>query len=99
MASDARAGLRVLPDVWGQPDLLLLDPPRNGAGGKVMRAIGRFGTDRIVYVSCGPKSLAADLVWLLDFGYEVVEVQPIDQFPHTAHLENIVLLKKKELKD
>lgn len=95
MASDARTGMKALPEVWGQPDLLLLDPPRNGAGGKVMRAIGRLGTDRIVYVSCGPKSLASDLVWLMDYGYGIVEVQPIDQFPHTAHLETIVLLQKK----
>jgi len=94
MASDARLGMKELPEVWGQPDLLLLDPPRNGAGGKVMRAIGRLGTDRIVYVSCGPKSLATDLVWLKDFGYEVVEVQPIDQFPHTAHVETVVLMSR-----
>lgn len=94
MASDARWGMKELPELWGQPDLLLLDPPRNGAGGKVMRAIGRLATDRIVYVSCGPKSLASDLIWLTEFGYEVIEVQPVDQFPHTAHLETIVLLKK-----
>ena len=95
MTSDARSGLKLLPEVWGMPDLLLLDPPRSGAGGKVMRAIGRFGTEKIVYVSCFPQSLAQDLVWLRDFGYRIVEVQPIDQFPHTNHVECVVLMENK----
>lgn len=95
MTSDARSGLKELRDVWGHPDLLLLDPPRSGAGGKVMRSIGRYGTDKIVYVSCAPKSLAEDLVWLRDFGYELVTVQPVDQFPHTTHVETVCLLERK----
>ncbi|MGO4942844.1 23S rRNA (uracil(1939)-C(5))-methyltransferase RlmD [Ruoffia tabacinasalis] len=94
MASDARRGMKELPEIWGQPDLLLLDPPRSGAGGKVMRSIGRLGTDKVIYVSCNPKSLAEDLVWLRDFGYELKTVQPIDQFPHTPHVETIVLMQK-----
>lgn len=94
MVSDARKGLVELKETWGQPDMLLLDPPRSGAGGKVMRSIGRFGTDKIVYVSCSPKSLAEDLVWLRDFGYELVTVQPVDQFPHTAHVECVVLMSR-----
>ena len=94
MASDARRGMKELPEIWGQPDLLLLDPPRSGAGGKVMRSIGRLGTDKVVYVSCNPKSLAEDLVWLRDFGYELKTVQPIDQFPHTPHVECVVLIEK-----
>ncbi len=94
MTSDARTGLKELRDVWGQPDMLLLDPPRSGAGGKVMRSIGRYGTDKIVYVSCAPKSLAEDLVWLREFGYELVTVQPVDQFPHTTHVECVVLMEK-----
>ena len=94
MTSDARSGLPKLQEVWGKPDILLLDPPRSGAGGKVMRSIGRFGTDKIIYVSCAPKSLAQDLVSLLDFGYEVQVVQPVDQFPHTAHVETVVLMSR-----
>lgn len=94
MTSDARNGLIQLNDVWGHPDLLLLDPPRSGAGGKVMRSIGRFGTDKVVYVSCSPKSLANDLVWLKDYGYELILVQPVDQFPHTTHVETVVLMSK-----
>lgn len=90
--NDARTGLKTLKEDWGTPDLLLLNPPRSGAGGKVMRAIGRFGTEKIIYVSCSPKSLAEDLVSLRDFGYELVEVVPVDQFPHTNHVECVVLL-------
>ena len=94
MTSDARQGLIDLNDVWGHPDLLVLDPPRSGAGGKVMRSIGRFGTDKVVYISCSPKSLAEDLTWLRDFGYELITVQPVDQFPHTTHVETVVLLSR-----
>ncbi|WP_159634230.1 23S rRNA (uracil(1939)-C(5))-methyltransferase RlmD [Erysipelothrix anatis] len=96
MTSDARSGLPKLKEEWGQPDILLLDPPRSGAGGKVMRSIGRFGTDKVIYVSCAPKSLAQDIKSLRDFGYELVSVQPVDQFPHTAHVETVVLLQKKQ---
>lgn len=94
VAIDARQGMKDLPDTWGRPDLLLLDPPRSGAGGKVMRAIGRLGTEKVVYVSCNPKTMAEDMVWLRDFGYELKVVQPIDQFPHTPHVECIVLMEK-----
>ncbi len=94
MTSDARSGLLKLKEEWGLPDLLLLDPPRSGAGGKVMRSIGRFGTDKIIYVSCSPKSLAEDLVWLRQFNYELVSVQPVDQFPHTTHVECVVLMSR-----
>ena len=92
IVSDARKGLLDLKDTWGLPDLLVLDPPRSGAGGKVMRSIGRFGTDKVVYVSCSPKSLAEDLVWLEKFGYQLITVQPVDQFPHTTHVECVALM-------
>ncbi|CAM4328537.1 23S rRNA (uracil(1939)-C(5))-methyltransferase RlmD [Erysipelothrix inopinata] len=97
MTSDARSGLPKLKEEWGHPDILLLDPPRSGAGGKVMRSIGRFATDKIIYVSCAPRSLAEDLVWLKEFGYNIVTVQPVDQFPHTAHVETVVLLSKNNM--
>ncbi|APZ48215.1 hypothetical protein BW721_00070 [Jeotgalibaca sp. PTS2502] len=54
MTNDARIGLKELKETWGSPYLLVLNPPRNGAGGKVMRSIGRFGTDKIIYISCSP---------------------------------------------
>lgn len=96
IASDARKGLLKLKDEWGTPDLLILDPPRSGAGGKMMRAIGRLAPERVLYVSCSAKSLALDLVWLRDFGYEVKTVQPVDQFPSTVHVETVVMLSHKK---
>ena len=93
-ASDARKGLEELKKTWATPDLLIINPPRSGAGGKLMRSIGRFGSKRLVYISCNPKTLADDLKWLLDFGYALKSVQPIDQFAHTVHVESVVLLEK-----
>jgi 23S rRNA (uracil1939-C5)-methyltransferase len=84
----------LLPDVLEgeQPDVVVLDPPRNGAGGKVMRRIARLGAGRVVYVSCGPKSLARDLQELIPFGYRIAAVQPLDLFPQTHHVETVVAL-------
>lgn len=94
MAENARQGMQRLGVEWGVPDLVLLDPPRSGAGGKVMRAIARLNPERIVYVSCNPKSMAEDITWLREFGYELQAVQPIDQFPHTHHTESVALLTR-----
>ena len=96
LASDARKWMDKVKDEWGMPDLLLLDPPRSGAGGKVMRRIGRIGTEKIVYVSCNPETFAEDIVWLKDFGYELKHVQPVDQFPHTPHVEVVALMSRVE---
>lgn len=98
-ASDARKGLEKLKKTWPTPDLLVINPPRSGAGGKLMRSIGRYGSERIVYISCNPKTLADDLKWLRDFDYELKSVQPIDQFAHTVHVESVVFLEKKPAKE
>jgi len=87
----------VLPELvarTGPPDLVLLDPPRSGAGGKVMRKVGRASPRRVVYVSCNPTTLAPDLRELLPFGYSVRVVQPVDLFPQTYHVETVVLLER-----
>jgi 23S rRNA (uracil1939-C5)-methyltransferase len=92
-AGDAR---KVLADVLPAglaPDVLVLDPPRAGAGGKVMRRIARATPRRIVYVSCNPTTLARDLVELRPFGYKPTVVQPIDLFPQTYHVETVVVLE------
>jgi 23S rRNA (uracil1939-C5)-methyltransferase len=95
VTADARRGLdQVLAEHPGV-DLLLLDPPRSGAGRKVMRKIGRARPKRVVYVSCNPATLAEDCAELLPFGYELVEVRPVDMFPHTAHVECVTLLDRK----
>lgn len=92
--NDVRRGLQEVLDFFGVPDLFLLDPPRSGAGGKVMRRIARTNPGRIVYVSCNPQTFAQDVKELVPFGYELEKVQPVDLFPQTYHVELVALLKK-----
>ena len=78
----------------GRPDVIITDPPRAGMHQDVIDTILRAAPDRIVYVSCNPATQARDLS-LLDSLYRVAEVQPVDMFPHTPHVENVVLLVKR----
>lgn len=91
---EVRTALPELVARTGPPDLVVLDPPRSGAGGKVMRKVGRASPRRVLYVSCNPTTLAADLKELLPFGYAVRVVQPVDLFPQTYHVETLVLLDR-----
>lgn len=93
--NDVRRGLAEVLEYFGVPDLFLLDPPRSGAGGKVMRRIARTNPGRIVYVSCNPQTFATDVKELVPFGYELKRVQPVDLFPQTYHVELVALLEKK----
>lgn len=78
----------------GKPDVIITDPPRAGMHDNVVEAILFAEPERIVYVSCNPATQARDLN-LLDAKYKVSKVQPVDMFPHTHHVENVVLLIKK----
>lgn len=78
----------------GRPDVIITDPPRAGMHGDVVDTILFAAPKRIVYVSCNPATQARDLS-LLDSQYRVVAVQPVDMFPHTHHVENVVLLERK----
>ena len=78
----------------GRPDVLITDPPRAGMHTDVVDAILFANPKRIVYVSCNPATQARDLN-LLDVNYEVTRVQPVDMFPHTHHVENVVLLERR----
>ena len=78
----------------GRPDVIITDPPRAGMHDDVIKAILFAAPDRIVYVSCNPATQARDLS-LLDSEYRVQAVQPVDMFPHTQHVENVVLLQKR----
>ena len=78
----------------GKPDVVILDPPRAGIHPDVAKVILNASPERIVYVSCNPASQARDLE-LLCREYEITAVQPVDMFPHTHHVENVVALKKK----
>ena len=78
----------------GRPDVIITDPPRAGMHPDVVQTIIRAAARRIVYVSCNPATQARDLA-LLDQYYKVEAVQPVDMFPHTPHVENVVLLNKR----
>ena len=78
----------------GQPDVVVVDPPRAGLAGKALRRTGALQASRLVYVSCNPTTLASDLRTLRDdFGYELRRTRPVDMFPHTPHVESVSLLE------
>jgi 23S rRNA (uracil1939-C5)-methyltransferase len=79
---------------YGRPDVIITDPPRAGMHEDVINTILFAEPLRIVYVSCNPATQARDLN-MLDAKYRVVKVQPVDMFPHTHHVENVVLLEKR----
>lgn len=78
----------------GQPDVIITDPPRAGMHQKVVEMLNRIKPDKLVYVSCNPATQARDLE-ILSECFDVVKIQPVDMFPHTQHVENVVLLKLK----
>jgi 23S rRNA (uracil1939-C5)-methyltransferase len=82
-------------ETHGKPDVIITDPPRAGMHDDVINAIRFAAPERIVYVSCNPATQARDLS-LLDADYKVSAVQPVDMFPHTHHVENVVLLKRRK---
>ncbi len=79
----------------GRPDVMIIDPPRAGMHQDVVDVILRARPGRIVYVSCNPATQARDLA-LLDAAYRVEAIQPVDMFPHTAHVENVVRLTLRD---
>jgi 23S rRNA (uracil1939-C5)-methyltransferase len=78
----------------GRPDVIILDPPRAGVDEPVIDVILNAAPKRIVYVSCNPATQARDLA-LMSGMYRIVSVQPVDMFPHTHHVENVVKLEKR----
>lgn len=78
----------------GKPDVVITDPPRAGMHEDVVKAISEASPSRIVYVSCNPSTQARDIL-LLSEKYNVTRIQPVDMFPHTHHVENVVLLERK----
>ncbi len=85
--------LKVIDDLKEVPDLIVLDPPRDGIHPKALEKIIGFGVDTMVYISCKPTSLARDLEVLQARGYEVLRCVGIDQFPNTVHVETVVLIR------
>lgn len=83
--------LQVLDDVEETPDVIVLDPPREGVHPKALTKILNYGVERIVYISCKPTSLARDLEMFLHCGYRPVKAQCVDLFPWTRGIETICL--------
>ena len=80
-----------------KPDVVVVDPPRKGCDEKLLDTIVSMSPDRIVYVSCDSATLARDLKVLVERGYKVEKVQPVDQFANTVHIENACLLSRKDI--
>jgi len=87
--------LKVIDSLIDKPDIIVLDPPRDGIHPKALDKIINFGVDKIVYISCKPTSLVRDLVVLQEKGYQVKKVCAVDMFPETVHVETVCLLEKK----
>lgn len=87
--------LKVLDEIVEKPDVIVLDPPRDGVHPKALQKIIGYGVDYILYISCKASSLARDLAVFIERGYEAVRCVPIDQFPWTTGVETIVLLSHK----
>ena len=82
-----------------RPDVVVVDPPRKGCDKKLLDTIVSMTPDRIVYVSCDSATLARDLKLLVEYGYKVEKVQPVDQFGNTVHVETVVLLSQQKPDD
>ncbi|MBV8080788.1 MAG: 23S rRNA (uracil(1939)-C(5))-methyltransferase RlmD [Actinobacteria bacterium] len=87
--------LRELRDRSGEPDVVVVDPPRAGLAGKALRRLGELAAPRLVYVSCNPTTLAGDAKRLCEeYGYRFVRARPVDMFPHTPHVECVALFER-----
>jgi 23S rRNA (uracil1939-C5)-methyltransferase len=94
MAASARTGVRPLIEKAGKPDILVVDPPRAGLSQKIVRRLIECEAKRIVYVSCNPTTLAPNAAQLVEAGYALRRVKPVDMFPQTPHIECVALLEK-----
>jgi 23S rRNA (uracil1939-C5)-methyltransferase len=93
-AGDVRVALRELSERAGRPDVLVVDPPRAGLSAKIVRRIIETAPKRIVYVSCNPTTLAPNAAQLVEAGWTLRRVRPVDMFPQTPHIECVALLER-----
>jgi 23S rRNA (uracil1939-C5)-methyltransferase len=93
-AGDVRLALRELVERAGRPDVLVLDPPRAGLSQKIVRRVIEASPRRIVYVSCNPTTLAPNAAQLVQAGYRLGPVQPVDMFPQTPHIECVAVFDR-----
>jgi len=95
LAANARTGVRPLIVQAGKPDVVVIDPPRAGLSQKIVRRVIECESARIVYVSCNPTTLAPNAAQLVEAGYRLSRVKPVDMFPQTPHIECVALLEKE----
>ena len=88
--------LNAVDDIEEKPDIIVLDPPRDGIHPKALEKIIDYGVEKLVYISCKPTSLARDLERLQDRGYRVERGCAVDMFPQTGHVETVVLMSRVE---
>ncbi len=91
LAADAR---QLVDDLIDTPDVVFLDPPRNGMSEAFMQSLEKLGPKKIVYISCNPETQASDIAFLKN--YTIKEIQPVDQFPFTRHVETVCLLSNRK---
>jgi 23S rRNA (uracil1939-C5)-methyltransferase len=94
MVGSARTGVRPLLEKAGRPDVVLLDPPRPGLSQKIVRRVLECEAKRIVYVSCNPTTLAPNAAQLVEAGYTLRRVRPVDMFPQTPHIECVAVFDR-----
>ncbi len=94
-AGDAAELLEELNEDGQKPDLVVLNPPRKGCEQRVLKSVAALGPKKVIYVSCSPETLSRDLDILAGLGYQTREIQPVDMFPQTTHVENVALLMRK----
>ncbi|HEY5977943.1 MAG TPA: 23S rRNA (uracil(1939)-C(5))-methyltransferase RlmD [Solirubrobacterales bacterium] len=94
VTGSARTGVRPLIEQAGKPDVVVVDPPRAGLSQKIVRRLIECEAKRIVYVSCNPTTLAPNASQLVEAGYSLTRVKPVDMFPQTPHIECVALLEK-----
>jgi len=78
----------------GKPDVIITDPPRAGMHEDVVEQIINASAGKVIYISCNPSTQARDIGLMSEY-YKVTRIQPVDMFPHTHHVENVILLEKK----
>jgi 23S rRNA (uracil1939-C5)-methyltransferase len=94
-AGDVRIALRELVEKAGKPHVLVVDPPRAGLSQKIVRRIIETEPRRLVYVSCNPTTLAPNAAQLVEAGYRLTKVRPVDMFPQTPHIECVAQFERK----
>ena len=94
-AGDVRLAMRDLVERARRPDVIVVDPPRAGLSAKIVRRIIEAAPARIVYVSCNPTTLAPNAAQLIEAGYVLRRVRPVDMFPQTPHIECVAVLDRR----